>query len=911
MIKKALLLLTLAVPVLAVEDSTPVQMISPFGTLNNQDDPMVLPDNTAQDLLNVEITDQGRSVRKRRGLGLAYTLPVTTSPVHGIYSFYNTAGNDVSLFFNDHHMTSSVNGTALVTLFSTGTKDATWQCTDNLGYAYCASSAREPTIKTDGSTYSPVVMVDTGTMVASTAQRLVVAGISGYPNQLDFSAANNFTNWTLGSLDSSPYNETISAPGSRITHITYACGGLIWFKDTSFGILLNPDSTYNAQNIVLAPEIGTLDNTSVVYPGGIQFRAQDGHIYNYDCSGIEKLTRDITPTINGSSSRRSNSWTVTTQSDFQLGSSSPTNPSQSLSFTISPGSVVPGSFTVTENTSAQWNSGTASNVSVWTSSISLSTNNSGTATNPSFESSLSGNWTDSGSNFSRVSSIAGDCTVNPQNGSFFAQATTTNNNVSATGSFQIVDLNGVVLAQTSLSGPTDCNWTQYTATLPNQYVGTRGKFRLYFVQASEYLTTSDSYILGGNASIYLSGTSKLISGSRQYWISFDNIQNGSSTITTGSFTSQAINSNLPYGFVFTSATWNTNASTPSFVIQHSSSSTGSWYEIGQSTNTNLQASKQYLRYISTFTLTASDTAIPSITGVQLIERSSGTYFSAVHNAPNLTSWDTFTKTDSVGGGSHTYYIRASSYPFVTLGSSPSWTSQTAGGVVTASTGSAGAYFQVIDSFTITSATDTAPTLNDFTVNWFEGSSSDKPYGIYFGKDNAIWWSVASGAGQSTNNRILRYDLINKGWVLYDIPSNGFLIRNQNLYIGSAAGGYIYKYGDVDSDNGSAINAYWKSKDFPMNNPMVDKEFRTLSLIAKSVQNSSMTVTYTVNATSSTPYTLSLYNSASSILRNNRMLPTGTVGNTFNVQFGNNAIDQYFEVFGLAYKYVAKPWIVGN
>jgi hypothetical protein len=43
-------------------------------------------------LLNVDVTPGGRSVKKRRGYGLSATLAVTTSPVHGIYDFYDASG---------------------------------------------------------------------------------------------------------------------------------------------------------------------------------------------------------------------------------------------------------------------------------------------------------------------------------------------------------------------------------------------------------------------------------------------------------------------------------------------------------------------------------------------------------------------------------------------------------------------------------------------------------------------------------------------------------------------------------------------------------------------------------------------------------------------------------------------------
>jgi hypothetical protein len=138
--------------------------------------------------------------------------------------------------------------------------------------------------------------------------------------------------------------------------------------------------------------------------------------------------------------------------------------------------------------------------------------------------------------------------------------------------------------------------------------------------------------------------------------------------------------------------------------------------------------------------------------------------------------------------------------------------------------------------------------------------------------------------------------------------NGMLVRNQDLYFGSASEGKIFKFGDTDNDNGAAIEAYWKSKDFFMGEPFNDKDFVNIGVIAGSVADSSMTVTHTVNGSSETSYTMPLYTSNSSFTRNNRNLVAGRAGNTLSLQFGNDAADQPFEVFGGAVGYRRKTWI---
>ena len=120
-LKKLLLssLLLLALVPAYAEDPA-VQIIGPFGTLNNRDNSAAIPDNMAQDLLNVDITPGGKSFKKRRGYGQAFATTITTSPIHGTYEFYDTSGNDITLAFNDTYLTASVNGASPTVVYSTG-----------------------------------------------------------------------------------------------------------------------------------------------------------------------------------------------------------------------------------------------------------------------------------------------------------------------------------------------------------------------------------------------------------------------------------------------------------------------------------------------------------------------------------------------------------------------------------------------------------------------------------------------------------------------------------------------------------------------------------------------------------------------------------------------------------------------
>lgn len=874
--------------------------VNSFKYLNSNENPTIIDSAEAQDLLNVDITPGGKSVKKRAGYGLYKRFNDSTG-MHGGYHAFDATGNDYQLWGSSTALFGIVADATPIQLISSATLNSTWDCADTQGFSYCVTSNRDAYIKTNGTTMTWLAS-PLGTMVESTPDRVVVAGVSASPNTLFVSQSNNFTNFTTGVNTTDPFNEVIAAPGSKLTHIRWGCGKLLWWKDASFG-WFDFDDQYSAQVKTISDTVGTFDNTSAIDPGGnVYFRGQDGHIWKYDCSGLSKETLDITPQIQASGKRTTNSWTQSSQADFQTGASSPTT---TLSTTISIGDVVPSSFTKTETSSASgWGSGTSSNLAVGTSSISILTNNLGTATNPDFESAFAGNWTDSAGTtpITKTASVAGTCTLNPQSGSAFASD---NHSVQpiTVAELQIIDLSNNVLASKGPVGvPTDCAWTQFTV-LSSASAGKRVKFRFHTQwggSLDEYLTTTDSYIFGGSATFYQAGVA---TAGGVYYAAFDNVQSGSSTIATGSFASQALYTGTPYSFIFASATWTTNGLTPSFVLQKSANGSTGWSDVSTSTGVNVQTNLPYLRYLSTFTVVSEGNALGALQGVNILTRSSGTYFSAVKNAPNLSAWSTFNPTWIDNGDDINFAMRSSTSPFYVLNSSPPWITQSASALVSIATGT---YFQMVATFTVTAATNTPSSLNDFTINWFEGSATDQAYMLYF--DNAIWASVAYGTGVSSNTYIFKDDLINNGWTLYDFGAGGMLVQNNHLFFGSVSTGTVFQFGSGTSDNGNAINSYWKSKDFTGTDPFLQSQLTQIDTFAKKNQNQALTATYSLDtSTTTTSYSIPLSSATASIIQSRKLLPSGKLGYTFDIKYGDNTTSSAWELFGFRIGQVQQPY----
>lgn len=318
--------------------------VNSFSGLDSQDPPNALQPNQSQDLLNVRLQPGGRSVHKRDGYGLFQTInAVSTATVHGGYHFQQTGGADVQLWGSDSGLFASINDATFVKV-ATGTVGATWQCTDNLGFAYCVtSSGVDSLVKTDGSvantTYHPEVPV--GTAITSTPLQLVIIGVSGNQSTINVSANNNFLNFTPGPLPTDSYQEIINSPGSRLTHIGYYFGNIYWWKDQSFGYVSGSASQGTVGIVIVSNQIGTLDDSSAFWNptsydtgnqfstgagptstgnpyfnemqqlGGIFFRGQDNHIYQYDGYNLTRISRIITPNVTASGRRKLNFLTQT------------------------------------------------------------------------------------------------------------------------------------------------------------------------------------------------------------------------------------------------------------------------------------------------------------------------------------------------------------------------------------------------------------------------------------------------------------------------------------------------------------------------------------------------------------------------------------------------------------------------
>lgn len=864
-----------------------------FRGLHNSDSSMVIDDNEAQDVSNVDFLDNGNGIKKRSGYAQFLTIGLSTYAVHGGYFFRDVSGNDTVIFTNYTYIQKSVNSAAFSAFLTDDTADSYYDFTDSQGYLWRANTARDRLFKYDGTTVTDYLSAPKGNQIEVLPDRLVISGTSANPNRIYFSAASDFGTFTTGPLETDAFTEDIGLPGQAIAAIKVACGGLLaWTKDTmSFWQGTNQ---YDGTITQISNNLGTKQpGTVLVDLGKVFWQAQDNHFYSYDCNTISRISQKLD--VSGFAGGESKQWLQTTQSDFAAGTNNQTSAS------ITSGSVLLSTWTDTDTTDANFNAGSLSNLSVISNSVYLSTNNSNT-TNNSFESALSSGW--GGGTFWNLTTSCTGGSVSPQDGSNMVRTTPGSTPSSLTVS--ILDSSGNVLTSSDFTVTT--SWQQGSISL-SSYVGRNIKIKFNFPAAGVPLTSDLFFCSGTTISFYyaraIPGSSCGGVGNAFGFALLDYLQNGQSTIYSGSFTSRSFDtalSNNVWGSA--SATYSANSHTMSFQTQ--ASSDGSSWDTAASwtpASAPTSAGKRYLRYIVSMSTATAGTGLPHLDDATFISRAStGTFVSQDKQIGTAaTSFGSFNVNQTLNSGTISYYIRtATSQGGLSAASRTALTNQS---LITATIRP---WIRVEADFTAATYSQN-PQLDDFTVQWNEGSVS-RNQGIV-DKNHRLLWTVAEGVNTVPSATYI-YDQRFDSWLKYSVALDAPARVGDAIYFGSTTSGTVYTFPSGNTDNGSAFTAYWKSKDFVGSDPFVEKDFLSYGLLAKTQSGSNLDVIYTINTTASTTANHSLTDPNSLTLRRiNANFPSGKFGTFINFRIGNDDADAPFEFYGFKFDYRLRPWRV--
>ena len=137
--------------------------------------------------------------------------------------------------------------------------------------------------------------------------------------------------------------------------------------------------------------------------------------------------------------------------------------------------------------------------------------------------------------------------------------------------------------------------------------------------------------------------------------------------------------------------------------------------------------------------------------------------------------------------------------------------------------------------------------------------------------------------------------------------------NNIMYFGCTTCGKVYKYSNINygsapnSDDGTAINAYYKTKEYGGSAWDQENIYDKISLIARKQSGGTMTSTWSLNGgvTGIGNYSVAL-STGDNVVRRNYQFPTGQRGSFLNLKF-SEATTSPFEVLGVKVEFTPQAW----
>lgn len=182
-----------------------------------------------------------------------------------------------------------------------------------------------------------------------------------------------------------------------------------------------------------------------------------------------------------------------------------------------------------------------------------------------------------------------------------------------------------------------------------------------------------------------------------------------------------------------------------------------------------------------------------------------------------------------------------------------------------------------------------------------------------------YYAAYSTSAVSTNDRILSYDTFNEAWTLFKgMNANTLSVADDGngteMLVFGAYNGLAYNYPEGTNDDGTAIDAYYLTKQFRYTEVAGSpKDWKLLKIFATQKGNYNLNVELRIDfGSSGSTETMSLLGSTSTwgtaIYGTDKYggqnLVTGRIeanktGDFFQVRFSNSTVDQPFEVKGFA------------
>lgn len=307
--------------------------------------------------------------------------------------------------------------------------------------------------------------------------------------------------------------------------------------------------------------------------------------------------------------------------------------------------------------------------------------------------------------------------------------------------------------------------------------------------------------------------------------------------TTGTYESNS------YDTTFSSPSWGTfdamvttttnNSIAFQVAVSSDNSNWTSYYDVSVG---SIMASVPQYRYIkwkaTMYNPNGSETPIIYNVKTNAIN-SWGEYTSQIFNTNSITQWYLFSTDDNKQAQTINYSIRGSSYSAGT--NSATWNAIQSGQTITIST--ANIYIQLKSYLSSNNGTQN-PYIKSTTINWFRSTTGTR--GTFF--DSCVYknrYYLSLSTGTQTYNQITYIFDNNGAFTKYTGLNIGCFLTTTDgkIFYGDSVLPRLYEMETGTSENGTAINSQWISKDLDFGLPDRDKDLRYITITGKSNNNS--------------------------------------------------------------------------
>lgn len=842
--------------------------------LNTRHSANSIQDQALAEALNVVLDEDVNGVVVRRNGIAKYNATAigNSKTVRGLWTFDATDGTKYFVAFSSASFYKSI-GDGLWSAI-TGLNDysltANFDCTQTLGKLWCLNGI--VVFSWDGTSTATITTAPLGTLVGNFRNRVLIAGISGQKGRLRLSGELDGTDWTTGANSTSPANIAVGGvdDGLDIRSLmgTYQDVSLIGKEDSLWGLYGFDRNDFQLREI--SREVGVIEDSSVREKNNCLYWLSKRGLEKFCGASIERISDPIRDQIDTIIATAGNARTAVDNlaADFEAGNLTASGVGAPMSSTISPGSLVPTTFSIlTSALNPAWEmvdvdttvnvAGAVDNFddgNITAGDVIWTVRGGTWSVNANYE--VFGSTVYTGAAITQAATITTAYTTSTGTWSFIYKSTASEpfsgNDfifLSTTTDYTYRGIYGYGATIT----PSNVYIREFTGSSISSLcssaltINDGANHRILITRASSgfiALIVDGSVACTATDTTYTSAAvlRMIFQGSpgQPNHTSYNQVdsfrfpefyKNQTSTIYDTGLTT-AIYS----GYSITGSS--TSTSSVTFHVQTSTANDGggftSFEDVVLGSRLSTLDGKRYVRHRIRLS-PPETTTISSITAVSLLATTTGYFISQCRNpGTGITSWGNFSCNTVANGGSFTFYISTGSSCNQVTRTTATWNTQVNNSAIAIATSSYVAY-RIL--FTVDSGSQ-APAEQDCTLNWREGESRP-PVATSVYKDRYHLAYTSSTASSAANDHELVLDKNDK-WTLFDNMScYSMAVYQRKLYCGaSTASGQVWQQDIGTDDDGASFTSRIKTKAFNFGMPEARKTYSKLYLDLEPEANAS-------------------------------------------------------------------------